>query len=98
MAASLEQRQREAKRSADETRQTKAALAALIENVPLPIVVKEVESLRVTLVNRAYEKFMGISRDTMIDKTVQEFFPLPEAKKIVELDDRALRCGEPVAS
>src|SRR5205823_13593270 len=37
MAASLEQRHEEAKCSSDEIRQAKDALAALIENAPVPI-------------------------------------------------------------
>ena len=98
MAQALEQRQQEIKRSADEVRQAKDTLAALIENVPVPIVVKETRSLRIILVNRAYEKFLGISRAAMIDKTVQEFFPPLEAQKISEFDKRALRRDEPVMS
>src|SRR5262249_20620076 len=98
MAQALDQRQQEIRQSADEVRQTKDTLAALIENVPVPIVVKGTNSLRITLVNRAYEKFLGIPRAAMIGKTVQEFFPVSEAQKISEFDERALRHDEPVIS
>ena len=54
MAESLETRHQEIMFSSDEVRQTKDALAALIENVPVPIVVKELnEAFRFILVNRA---------------------------------------------
>ncbi len=91
MAESLEQRHKEIILSSDEVRQTKDALAALIENVPVPIVVKELKALRFILVNRAYEAFLGLSRDQIIGKTVFELFPATDAAVIEEHDKRALQ-------
>jgi diguanylate cyclase (GGDEF)-like protein/PAS domain S-box-containing protein len=98
MAASLEQRQDEAKRSADELRRMKDALAALIEHAPIPIVVKELEAQKFILVNRAYEKFMGISRDQLIGRTVNDLFPPDEAERIICYDQRALGSKERITS
>jgi diguanylate cyclase (GGDEF)-like protein/PAS domain S-box-containing protein len=98
MAASLEQRQEEAKRSADEFRQTKDALAALIENAPIPIVVKELQAQKFILVNQAYQKFMGISRDQLIGRTVNDLFPPNEAEKIIYYDQRALHSNQRISS
>ncbi len=98
MAASLEQRQDEARRSADEIRGTKDALAALIEHAPIPIVVKELQAQKFILVNQAYEKFMGISRDRLIGKTVNDLFPPDEAERIIYYDQRALHSNERISS
>jgi diguanylate cyclase (GGDEF)-like protein/PAS domain S-box-containing protein len=98
MAESLEQRHEEVKRASEELRQAKDALAALIENAPVPIVVKELKALRFTLVNRAYEKFMGISRAELIGKTVYDLFPPTDADKIVEYDRQALQLDERITS
>jgi diguanylate cyclase (GGDEF)-like protein/PAS domain S-box-containing protein len=98
MAESLEQRHREAKNSADEVRKAKDALAALIENVPVPIVVKDVQTLRFILVNQAYEKFMGTSRDEMIGKTVYDLYRPEEAERMSQHDDKAAECDDLVIS
>jgi diguanylate cyclase (GGDEF)-like protein/PAS domain S-box-containing protein len=98
MAESLEQRHEEAKRSSDEIRQAKDALAALIENAPVPIVVKELKALQFILVNQAYEKFMGISRAELIGKTAYDLFPPDDADKVVEYDKRALQLDERIIS
>jgi diguanylate cyclase (GGDEF)-like protein/PAS domain S-box-containing protein len=91
MAESLETRHQEIMFSSDEVRQTKDALAALIENVPVPIVVKELEAFRFILVNRAYEAFLGISRDQILGKNAFELFPPADAATINEHDKRALQ-------
>jgi diguanylate cyclase (GGDEF)-like protein/PAS domain S-box-containing protein len=98
MAASLERRQDEAKLATDEYRRTKDALAALIEHAPVPIVVKELEAQTFILVNRAYEKFMGICRDQLIGRTVNELFPREEAEKIIQYDEKALGSQESISS
>jgi len=43
-------------------------LNTIVENVPIPIFVKEASELRYVLVNRAGEKFCGISRAEIIGK------------------------------
>jgi diguanylate cyclase (GGDEF)-like protein/PAS domain S-box-containing protein len=96
LADSIEQRNDEAKRSSDEIREAKDALAALIESVPVPIVVKELTAFRYVLVNQAYEEFIGASRDQIIGKTSYDFYPSQDADKIIERDKRALRLDEPV--
>ncbi len=94
MAESLEQRHEDAKRTSQEIRRAKDALASLIENVPIPITIKEPTTLRYTLVNQAYETFIGISRDQLIGKTVHDSYPSQDADKIVELDKQALQSNE----
>jgi diguanylate cyclase (GGDEF)-like protein/PAS domain S-box-containing protein len=98
MAESLQQRSHDAERSSNEVRQAKDALAAMIENVPVPIVVKELKELRFTLINQAYEKFMGISRDQIIGKTVHDLFAPEDAEKVDGHDRRALQLDRRIVS
>ena len=91
MAESLQQRHREAERSSAEVREAKDELGALIENVPVPIIVKELKELRFILVNQAYEKFLGVSRDQIIGKTIHELFTPDDAEKVDAQDKRALQ-------
>ncbi len=98
MAETLEQRHQEVKRSSDEVRKAKDALAALIENIPVPIVVKDVKTLRFILVNQAYEKFMGISRDELIGKTVYDLYPPEDAENMLHHDEKAAQSNELIVS
>ena len=59
----------ERKRAERELEHTRAFLDTIIENVPSPIIVKEVAELRYLLINRAAEKYLGVDRATMLGKT-----------------------------
>lgn len=92
-----------AKLAEDELRRTKKFLNTVIEHVPLPILVKDVprfatdaRDLRFTLVNRAFEALLGISRDQIIGKTTHELYPKDRADAIVERDFEALQSDQPV--
>jgi diguanylate cyclase (GGDEF)-like protein/PAS domain S-box-containing protein len=69
--------------------QARAFLDIVIENVPLPIVVKEANTLRFVLVNRAYEAFIGLPRASLIGQTVREIFPPEDADRIINCDREA---------
>jgi diguanylate cyclase (GGDEF)-like protein/PAS domain S-box-containing protein len=71
-------------------------LNTIIENVPAPIFVKEAESLRYVLTNRAGEEFWGTSRGEMIGKTAQEVFAKEEADLIAVRDHQLLQAGRPL--
>lgn len=65
-----------ARRQAEQRLQkTKAFLDTVVENIPLPIVVKDPRSLEFVLINRAYEKFVGLPRDRILGKTIEEILP-----------------------
>ncbi len=79
------------KRIEAELRRTKIFLDAVIEHVPVPIVVRDVEgsgidvrASRFTLFNRAYEQLTGDNRGRLIGKTAHEIFPAPRADMIVK--------------
>ena len=86
----------------DELRRTKKFIDAVIEQVPLPIIVKDVAGLddacgsRFTLFNRAYEELTGESRTQLIGKTAHELFPKERADLIVQADNEALQSDQVV--
>jgi diguanylate cyclase (GGDEF)-like protein/PAS domain S-box-containing protein len=93
----------ERKRAEDELRRTQTFFNTIIENVPLPIVVKSVPSAvedasecRFTLINRAAEKIFGVSRDKMIGKNAREFYSRDQADFVVRYDNEALRADHPI--
>jgi len=79
-----------------ELRRTKLFLNAVIEHVPVPIVVRDLEGFgsdmrgnRFTLFNRAYEELTGADRRDLIGKTAHEIFPPERAELIVRSDNEA---------
>jgi len=93
------------KKTEAELRRTKIFLDAVIEHVPVPIVVRDVEGTgadvrgsRFTLFNRAYEELTGDSRTRLIGKTAHEIFPAQRADMIVRSDNEALQTGRVVST
>ena len=91
------------KRAEEQLRATQKFLDTVIENVPVPIMVKDVRhdaqdaaEFRYTLVNRAFEELFGISRTQVIGKTVAEFYPKEHANFVVAANNDALRSEHPV--
>jgi diguanylate cyclase (GGDEF)-like protein/PAS domain S-box-containing protein len=68
----------------------KTFLDVVIENLPLPVVVKDPSTLQIQLVNRAFETFLGISRERLIGKAPHESFKPEDAKSTISLDRDAL--------
>jgi diguanylate cyclase (GGDEF)-like protein/PAS domain S-box-containing protein len=85
------------KNAAEQLAKTKKFLDAVIENVPVPIIVKDVpkpgasaKSLTLSLVNKAAEVLYGISGEECIGKTLSEVFPEDRIKFLFSLDNQAL--------
>jgi diguanylate cyclase (GGDEF)-like protein/PAS domain S-box-containing protein len=76
--------------------QTHAFLDSIIENVPTPIMVKDIQSMRYLLINRAAETYLGISRSTILGKTVEEIMPASTAAIISAEDRRLIAEGRPI--
>jgi diguanylate cyclase (GGDEF)-like protein/PAS domain S-box-containing protein len=79
----------ERKRALRDLEQTRAFLDTIIENVPSPIIVKEMPDLRYRLVNRAAERYLGVTRDAMLGKTSADVMPKSTAQRI-ESEERIL--------
>jgi len=85
----------------EQLRRTKKFLDMIIENVPVPIMVKHVTGsqaadCRYSLVNRACEELFGVSRDQIIGKTPHELYPRERADFIVAENNDTLSSAEPV--
>jgi diguanylate cyclase (GGDEF)-like protein/PAS domain S-box-containing protein len=85
------------KRAEGELRRTKIFLDAVVEHVPVPIIVRDLEGSgtdthgnRFTLFNRAYEELTGVVRGDLIGKTAHEIFPAWRADMIVRSDNETL--------
>jgi diguanylate cyclase (GGDEF)-like protein/PAS domain S-box-containing protein len=76
-------------RAERELEHTRTFLDTIIENVPSPIIVKEVPSLRYLLINRAAETLLGARRAEMLGNTAASIFS-PAATRQVEDEDRKL--------
>jgi diguanylate cyclase (GGDEF)-like protein/PAS domain S-box-containing protein len=91
------------KRAEDNLRRTQKFLDTIVENVPVPIMVKEIPNStldarggRITLINRSGEELYGIPRREMIGKTTDELYPKERADFIVAHDNETLQSDQPV--
>jgi diguanylate cyclase (GGDEF)-like protein/PAS domain S-box-containing protein len=79
----------ERNRADRELERTRSFLDTIIENVPSPIVVKDIPDLRYLLINRAAERYLGIDRAVLLGKTAADVMPEATAAAI-EVEDRKL--------
>jgi diguanylate cyclase (GGDEF)-like protein/PAS domain S-box-containing protein len=77
-----------------ELQRTKNFLDAVVENVPVTLIVKDAQTQKYVLINRAGEQLLGIPREQMIGKTAHDFFPKEAADAIVERDKDVLLSGD----
>jgi len=80
----------EQQRAERETQRAQTFLLTVLESVPLTIVVKDARSLRYLLINRAGEKFYGISRGEVMGRTSHDLFPKETAAMMVAYDKKLL--------
>jgi two-component system, cell cycle sensor histidine kinase and response regulator CckA len=66
-------------------------LSSIVENIPAMIFVKDAESLRFELFNKAGEELLGIQRESVLGKADTELFPPDQAAFFEEKDRRVLR-------
>src|SRR5262249_906477 len=84
----------QAERQLDEARQF---LKSIIENIPIAVVVKDVGTRKLILVNRAYELMLKVSRSEVLGKTVFDIYRKNHAERIDASDSEAIN-GDPTAS
>ena len=92
-----------AKQVENELRRIQKFLDAVIEHVPIPILVKDVSGAhkqtaeyRYTLVNRVFEELSGTPRSEIIGKTAVELYPKEKAEFIIAENDEALSSDDPI--
>jgi len=91
------------KRLEAESRRSRAFLNAIIETIPLPIIVKSVpagasdaSNWRVELVNRAAAEMFEMPQERWIGSTLNQMFPERDNTGAIERDNEALTSGAPV--
>jgi diguanylate cyclase (GGDEF)-like protein/PAS domain S-box-containing protein len=92
------------RRNADEKlRQTQKFLDAIIENVPVPLIVKNVPTsdsdaaeCPVSLINRAGEELLGVRRENLIGKTLDEIYSKEHADHVIAQNNAALQSKNPI--
>jgi PAS domain S-box-containing protein len=83
----------EVKRTADELVEANRFLDSLIENLPAMIVVKDAATLEFVRQNRAFDEFLGLSRDESRGKGASDLFGAEEADLIIATDRAAIDGG-----
>jgi diguanylate cyclase (GGDEF)-like protein/PAS domain S-box-containing protein len=86
----------ERKKAERELEETRSFLDTIIENVPSPIIVKDIPALRYLLINNAAEELLGVDRKTMLNKTAAEVMPLASAQKIEAEDKKIIGLGKSI--
>jgi diguanylate cyclase (GGDEF)-like protein/PAS domain S-box-containing protein len=71
-------------------------LDTIIQNMPVPVVIRDVNTRQYLLVNRAYESLFGIPREKMLGTTVREHFPEDVAERLMRHDDDAIKSHDSV--
>jgi PAS domain S-box-containing protein len=69
-------------------------LAAIVENLPHMIFVKDAANLRFVLFNRTGEELLGVPRDRMLGKSDFDLFPADQAEFFVAKDREVLSGGQ----
>ena len=77
-----------------ELERTRAFLTTLIENVPLPLIVKDGAEGRIVMMNRANELLLGVKREALIGKSARDLFPSDEAGALIAEEQRVIASGE----
>ena len=83
----------ERKRAEEEANRIRAFLDSVVENIPIMVFVKEAETLKWVLWNRAGEETVGYAREELIGKTDHDFFPKEEADFFHAKDREVLTTG-----
>jgi len=76
------------------TQRTETFLHSIVERIPYMILVKEATHLRLTLVNRAAEEWLGRPREELLGSNDLDFRPREEAQAAMEKDRNVLREGK----
>ncbi len=79
----------------EELRRTQGFLASLLEHAPLSIYVTSTDG-RIRLVNRAWEEFLGMSREKAIGLHPDQIYPAALAHQYLEVSQRVIDSAAPV--
>ncbi len=77
-------------RAEAELRDAQEFLNAVVENVPVSIIVKNADDLRYVLVNRSGEQLLGVPREEILGKTAYDLLAKPAADLVTANDRNVL--------
>ena len=77
-------------RAEQQLEETKQFLNSIIENIPIAVVVKDANTRKFILVNRAFEAMLKVPRSEVLGKTVFEIYRKKDADRIDASDNVAL--------
>ncbi len=93
----------ERRHAEEQLRRTQKFLDTIVENVPVPILVKDVpkgakdaSECPFSLINRACEELLGVRREEVIGKTLGELYPKQQADFVIAENNAALHSKQPV--
>ncbi len=93
--AQLEQEVTERKRAEEALRETNVRLNTLIDAIPDVIYFKDARG-RNLLVNKAFEKLVGLEKEKILGKTVEQLLPPDLAEQCRGSDEEAINRREPI--
>ncbi|HJZ21769.1 MAG TPA: EAL domain-containing protein [Bradyrhizobium sp.] len=73
---------------------TKQFLESVLDNVPVCVAAKNIESGRYIFANRAFERFSRFSRDHIVGKRAEEIFSPESAANVEDADQAALNSAD----
>ena len=82
------------KKAEQELEDTKRFLDSIIRNIPIAVVVKDVESLKYVLVNQAFEEMIGVPATKLLRRTAFDIHKLEDATRIDRADRQTLDSNE----
>ena len=83
----------ELKQALSDLTQTRGFLDAVIEAMPVMVLVTDPATGRILMLNRAGETALGFARDEVVGKTYAEVFPAAEAERLAAHDNALMRFG-----
>ena len=83
-------------RGARALRERETFLAAIVDNLPMNLIVKDAEELRVARVNRFAERQFGVPTGALLGARASDYLPPPIAQRMDAADRDVLKGGRPV--
>ncbi len=85
-------------RAEDELARVKNFLSNIIQNIPTPIAIRDAETRKFILVNRAYEKFLGVSQEEILGGSLADLYEEDVARSAADYDRQAIECQDRVVT
>lgn len=85
-------------RAEDELAKMKNFLDTVVQNIPIPIAIRDTETRKFILVNRAYETFLGMERQQILGKTLADLYSEDIVTSAQAYDDQAVAAVDSIVT